>query len=58
VVRPGEQVVAGEAILAVRHRARAGLEEALALLSRAVEVSDQPPEEPPIVVARIAGERP
>ena len=57
VARPGDRVAAGDPVLAVRHRSGAGLEEALALLSRAVEVSDESPAESSIVVARIAGER-
>jgi pyrimidine-nucleoside phosphorylase len=57
VARPGDRVAAGDPVLAVRHRSGAGLEEALALLSRAVDVSDESPAEAPIVVARIAGER-
>jgi pyrimidine-nucleoside phosphorylase len=57
VARPGVRVAAGEPILSVHHRARVGLDEALALLSRAVDVSDESPSEAPIVVARIAGAR-
>jgi pyrimidine-nucleoside phosphorylase len=57
VARPGDRVAAGEPILAVHHRGGAGVDEALALLSRAVDVSDESPKELPIVVARIAGER-
>ncbi len=57
VARPGVRVAAGEPILSVHHRAGAGLDEALALLSRAVDVSDESPSEAPIVVARIAGAR-
>ena len=54
--RPGDRVAAGDPVLAVHHRAGAGLDEALDLLSRAVGISDESPTEPPIVVARIAGE--
>jgi len=56
VARTGEPVAAGDPVLIVHHRAGAGVDEALALLSRAVEISDESPTEPPIVVARIAGE--
>jgi pyrimidine-nucleoside phosphorylase len=57
VARRGDRVAAGEPILVVHHRAGAGIDEALALLSHAVDVSDETPSEAPIVVARIAGER-
>jgi pyrimidine-nucleoside phosphorylase len=56
VARPGDRVAAGDPVLTVHHRAGAGVDEALALLSRAVGISDEAPTEPPIVVARIAGE--
>jgi pyrimidine-nucleoside phosphorylase len=56
VARTGEPVAAGDPVLTVHHRAGAGVDEALALLSRAVGISDESPTEPPIVVARIAGE--
>ena len=56
VARTGERVAAGDPVLTVHHRAGAGVDEALALLSRAVGISDEAPTEPPIVVARIAGE--
>jgi pyrimidine-nucleoside phosphorylase len=54
--RPGDRVAAGEPVLIVHHRAGRGLEEAQALLSRAIEVSDAPARATPIVVARLTAE--
>jgi pyrimidine-nucleoside phosphorylase len=53
VARPGDRVVTGEPVLRIRHRGGRGLEEARALLSRAVEIAEAPGPAAPIVVARI-----
>jgi pyrimidine-nucleoside phosphorylase len=53
---PGDGVTEGAPVLRVRHRQGRGLDEALALLARAVDVSVEPPLVQPTVVARIHGE--
>jgi pyrimidine-nucleoside phosphorylase len=54
---PGTAVAAGAAVLRVHHRNGRGLEEALSLLSRAIDVADDAPAEAPVVVARISGDQ-
>jgi hypothetical protein len=56
VARIGDRVASGVPVLIIHHHAGRGLEEAQALLSRAIEVSDPPVPEVPIVVARLSGE--
>ena len=57
VARPGDRVSEGSPVLVVHHRAGAGLDEAQALLARAIGVADAPPAEAPIVVARLRGDQ-
>ena len=56
--RPGDRVAQGDPVLIVHHRAGSGLDEALALLSRAIDIADAPPADAPIVVARISAAGP
>ena len=54
--RPGERVARGEPIMVVHHRGGRGLEEAMRLLARAIDVSEAPPPDTPIVVGRVTGD--
>jgi hypothetical protein len=49
-------VARGAPVLAVRHRQGRGLEEAMALLTRAIEVSELAPSDTALIVGRISGE--
>ncbi len=50
---PGSPVSAGDAVLLVHHRAGRGLDEALPLLTAAIDVGDAPPARQPLVLERI-----
>jgi pyrimidine-nucleoside phosphorylase len=52
---PGTQVVAGEPVLMIHHRAGRGLAEAEPLLISAVQIGDTPPALRPLILERIGG---
>ncbi len=54
VAKPGEDVSAGDPVLLLRYRDSARLENALAALSGAIEISETPFTPPPLVAERIA----
>jgi pyrimidine-nucleoside phosphorylase len=56
IAPPGTEVARGAPVLAVRHRQGRGLEEAMALLTRAIEVSELAPSDTALIVGRISGE--
>ena len=56
LAQPGDEVAAGTPVLRVYHRDGRGLDEALALLAGALEISEQTYTAPPVVVARLTGE--
>jgi thymidine phosphorylase len=49
----GAEVGEGEPVLMAHHRASRGLADAMALLERAVVISDEPPAVRPILVDRV-----
>jgi hypothetical protein len=52
--KPGERVTPGQIVFEVASRDQARLAEATALLARAFEVGDEPPDESPLVLEEIA----
>jgi thymidine phosphorylase len=56
IAPPGTEVARGAPVLAVRHRQGRGMEEAMALLTRAIEVSELAPSDTALIVGRISGE--